>query len=78
MPTFDLDIDVEEFVSSCSRRELEKLRNLIEKEKEKNQKSNLNYLDDSFNQDLKKLKNKRHLLTIEEENIIRQISSRIG
>lgn len=78
MPTFDIDVDVLEFVGSCSKRELEDLFNIVEKEKNKNETNNLNYLDEVFNSYLSNLKNKRHLLSIEEENIIREISNRIG
>ena len=85
MPDFyvgDLDITPDEFVSACSDREINELVDIlmdegIIKENHLTDNTNNNILDEIFNEALEKLATSRHILTNEEEEIIKKIASRL-
>jgi hypothetical protein len=74
----EVDIDVEDFLDSCSRREKEEL---IKKLKEgdlweETASENLSVMELEWNETLTKLANARLRLTNEEEEIIKKIANR--
>lgn len=84
MPDFyvdDLDISPSDFVDACSKREINELIEiLIEDGYVDNQSiltSNRTYDDESYTKALVKLSESRLRLTNEEEEIIKQIASRL-
>lgn len=88
MPTFyaeDIDIDVDEFLNECSRREKEEIIDiLIEEEWIKkdarlqvpSKQYNYSIAEADFEQALEKLKGKWNMLTSEEEQIVIKLASR--
>lgn len=88
MPTFyaeDIDIDVDEFLNGCSRREKEEIIDiLIEEEWIKkdarlqvpSKQYNYSIAEADFEQALEKLKGKWNMLTSEEEQIVIKLASR--
>jgi hypothetical protein len=85
MPYFSTEIDIEpwEYIAECSRREIEDLiESLVEDGhldsfNGKVKPSNSNTLmDNEWNEALEKLRNSRHLLSIEEENRITEITKK--
>lgn len=85
MPSYtpeDIDIDVDEFVDSCSRREVEELIRYLEKENYIKAESRLNVerqmsVGETFYVEaIEKLLDKYHMLTKEEEEIIIKLSKR--
>ena len=73
MPRFDteVDIDVSEFIDSCTDRETESLIQYL-----KDSIPEIN-LDADWKEALMKLLPRKHLLTVEEENLILKISGRL-
>ena len=85
MPDFSTSVDIEpwEYIAECSRREIEDLiESLVEDGhldsfNGKVKPSNSNTLmDNEWNEALEKLRNSRHLLSIEEENRITEITKK--
>lgn len=85
MPDFSAQIDIEpwEYVSECSKRDIEELIDVLINDGHldtfngKVKPSNSNTLmDDEWNEALEKLRNSRHLLSIEEENRITDIAKK--
>ena len=85
MPDFSAQIDIEpwEYVSECSKRDIEELIDVLINDGHldtfngKVKPSNTNTLmDDEWNEALEKLRNSRHLLSIEEENRITDIAKK--
>jgi len=85
MPDFSTQIDIEpwEYVSECSKRDIEELIDVLINDGHldtfngKVKPSNSNTLmDDEWNEALEKLRNSRHLLSIEEENRITDIAKK--
>jgi hypothetical protein len=85
MPDFSTSIDIEpwEYVSECSERDIEDLIETLiddghlDKFNGKVKPSNSNTLmDNEWNEALEKLRNSRHLLSIEEENRITEITKK--
>lgn len=84
MPTFyaeDVDIDVDEFLSSCSSDEIEEIiEALIEdghiSEQHREKYTLLSATESQFEEALNKLHNKWNMLTQEEEQAILKIASR--
>lgn len=85
MPSFDFDIDVEEFFWSLSKREKQDLIDLIKEDKQiarelaadANEPRISNMLDAEWADVIEKLYTKRHCLTFEEEQIIHNIAKRL-
>lgn len=85
MPDFSAQIEIEpwEYVSECSKRDIEELIDVLINDGHldtfngKVKPSNSNTLmDDEWNEALEKLRNSRHLLSIEEENRITDIAKK--
>lgn len=86
MPDFSTSIDIEpwEYVDDCSKSEIKELINILISEGhlnddalKVNESNDVTYNnDDEFDENLQRLYGKRHLLSIEEENIINKIASR--
>jgi hypothetical protein len=85
MPDFNTSIEIEpwEYVSECSKRDIEDLIETLINDGHldtfngKVKPSNSNTLmDDKWNDTLEKLRNSRHLLSIEEENRITEIGEK--
>lgn len=85
MPDFSAQIEIEpwEYVSECSKRDIEELIDVLINDGHldtfngKVKPSNNNTLmDDEWNEALEKLRNSRHLLSIEEENRITDIAKK--
>lgn len=85
MPDFSTQIEIEpwEYVSECSKRDIEELIDVLINDGHldtfngKVKPSNSNTLmDDEWNEALEKLRNSRHLLSIEEENRITDIAKK--
>jgi len=85
MPTFyaeDIDIDADEFISSCSSDEVQELIDILVEEGYVNRKdvvsTQKNLLDEEWDEVIGKLKgNGRLHLTNEEEEIIKKIANRL-
>jgi hypothetical protein len=80
MPSFDLDIDVEEFVDSCSsweRKQLIKYLSSIPGEIDESDFNPKSVIDAQWEASLSKLKTQRHQLTAEEEELIHKIANRL-
>lgn len=85
MPDFSTSIDIEpwEYVSECSERDIEDLIETLiddghlDKFNGKVKPSNsYTLMDNEWNEALEKLRNSRHLLSIEEENRITEITKK--
>ena len=86
MPTFysdaDVDVEVQEFVDSCSKSEIKELIEYLVEEGHINQsavpssKSAPSATDDVFEEHLNCLHGRRHMLTNEEEETIIKIASK--
>lgn len=85
MPDFSTQIEIEpwEYVSECSKIDIEELIDVLINDGHldtfngKVKPSNSNTLmDDEWNEALEKLRNSRHLLSIEEENRITDIAKK--
>lgn len=79
--TLDVDIDIDEFLSNCSKKDIEYVikclvedgyldQNIIQDKKKSNK-------DDYWTECLNKIKDRRHQLTIEEENYIIDLSNKL-
>jgi hypothetical protein len=82
MPEFEsyVDVDVDEFVSSCSKREIQELIECLVEEGYlpknvigTNPTENLGTYESDFNENLDKLKEKYFLLSNEDEQVIQNI-----
>jgi hypothetical protein len=82
MPEFEsyVDVDVDEFVSSCSKREIQELIECLVEEGYLhknvigiNPTENLGTYESDFNENLDKLKEKYFLLSNEDEQVIQNI-----
>lgn len=80
--TLDVDIDIDEFLSNCSQKDIKYIidsliedghldKKIIDIEKKKS------VLDNDWQDSLDKLKNNRHRLTVEEENVIQKICDKL-
>lgn len=74
----EVDIDVDDFLESCSRREKEDLVRRLKEGGlwEDTASENLNIMDLEWNETLTKLANARLRLTNEEEEIIKKIANK--
>lgn len=81
--TLDVDIDIDEFLSNCSKKDIQYIiecliedghldKKVLDKDKIK-----LNIVDDEWESSLNKLKTRRHQLSIGEENYIINLSNRL-
>ena len=85
MPTFyseDIDIDPDDFVSSCSSYEIKELIKALIEDGHINdpyvkRKDNISITEESFNECLDKLSANYLQLTLEEEEVIRNIAKRL-
>ena len=80
MPSFDYDIDVEEFVDSCSsreRKELIKYLHITAREINEFEFNPKSVIDNEWEAVMFKLKTQRNQLTAEEEQLIHKIANRI-
>lgn len=78
MPYFtfaEIDISPREFVDKCDKLELSQLKEELKRLEIKQQK--LNLPDQIFYDNLESLKNKRHLLSLEEQNFINDIAKKL-
>lgn len=83
MPSFyaDVEVEVDEFVDNCSKREIEELVKYLHKEGHLNEDTipaeNMNLLDQEWAEVLDKLSGRNRLqLSNEEEEIIKKIANR--
>jgi len=78
----EVDISVEEFYDACSTYEKKELIDLLKDDGYLNgglivDEDNTTYIDDEFGMYLSKISNNRIILTIDEEEIIKKIASRL-
>lgn len=82
MPTFqnDAEIDVDEFIEACSPREIKRLIKILVEYGHINEEnldlSKISINEMEFRENLSYLSEKFHILTLEEEELIRKISKR--
>lgn len=80
--TLDVDIDIDEFLSNCSKKDIKYIidclvedghldKKIIDIEKKKS------VFDNDWQDSLDKLKNNRYRLTVEEENVIQKICDKL-
>jgi len=84
MPDFENDnisIDVDEYLMSCSTREMKELIEWLREEGEiplvSTGDQEPEWINADWRESLLKLMHKKHLLTVEEENLILKISGRL-
>lgn len=79
MPYLDFDIDIEDFVYACSQSERKELFQILKEQLKEDQASEVakSIQDETWDEDMRKLFQARHQLTVEEETIIRDIVNRI-
>lgn len=72
----DIEISPREYVEKCDRLELSQLKTEIKNTEVKKNKMNLP--DQIFYDSLESLKNKRHLLSLEDQNFINDLASKLS
>lgn len=82
MPSIDIDIDIDEFLWSCTKREKEELVEALREEgfiKKKYGGTPIpNFTDQEFDEMVVKLIGKRFMLTAEEEAVLTKIANRFA
>lgn len=81
MPNFNVDIDIDDFISSCSSYDIKILIKALEEDgylEEYLEENNtpVSTIENEFNDIINKISDNRLLLTNEEEEILRKISNR--
>ncbi len=78
--TLDVDIDIDEFLSNCSKRDVDYIIQCLREDGHLDQNvidNKKSTKDNDWENSLDKLKINRHQLTVEEENILLKICDRL-
>ena len=75
----EMDVSVDEFISECSARDIEKLIEALREDGYLAPKDLLtnSFLDEELSQALSKIAHFRNILTVEEEELIKKIGNRV-
>jgi hypothetical protein len=86
MPDFSTEIDIEpwEYISSCSNREVDELINTLIEDGHLDKfngkvvsKGDVSLMSEDWNEALTKIRNSKHLLSIDDENVIINIANKL-
>jgi hypothetical protein len=86
MPDFSTEIDIEpwEYISACSNREVDELINTLIEDGHLDKfngkvvsKGDASLMSEDWNEALAKIRNSKHLLSIDDENVIINIANKL-
>lgn len=80
--TLDVDIDIDEFLSNCSKKDIKYIIECLVEDGHLDKKNidiekKKSVFNDEWENSLNKLKNNKHRITVEEEKVIQKISDRL-